>query len=143
MNELPAFAVQYNLRMPVTPLLLEGNKRLDDWRSLKTVFPDPDQKIEPVQDMISKISSLQLSVLEIKMLTQIDGGVTPRQLSPAMGLPLQDVYRHLIRFAKDGVLVTPGGSRVLNEVATSIETPPFGIASWAFKTRFWNTRSNC
>lgn len=121
LDQLPVYAVGYDLRLSVTPILLEGNKRLDDWRSMAKVFPDPDEPLQPVPDMIARISSLNLSVVEIKMLAQVHGRMTPRKLAPAMGLPLTEIYQHLIRFAKEGVLVPPGGNQSLEEVAMSIE----------------------
>ncbi|MEM7203038.1 MAG: DUF4388 domain-containing protein [Planctomycetota bacterium] len=121
LDELPPFAIQHNLSMAVTPMLLEGNKRRDDWRSVANVFPDPDAPLRPMPDMFARISSLDLSVLEIKMLAQINGQVSPRALAPAMGLPLHDTYNHLVRFAKAGVLEPPGGAKVLEGVATSVE----------------------
>ncbi len=121
LNELPPFAVSIASKLPVTPVLLEGNKRLDDWRSLSRVFPDPDAPLRPVENMFAKISSLDLSVLEIKLLAQINDQVSPNKLAPAMGLPLQDIYHYLVRFAKEGVLLPPGGDGMLDEVAISIE----------------------
>ncbi len=121
LDELPPFAVRYNLKLPVTPILLEGNKRLDDWRSMIKVFPDPDQPLCPVDDMYAQISSLDLNVIEIKLLAQIDGQTTPRKLAPALGLPLQEVYKYLVRFAKAGVIEPPGDRQTLDEVAMSVE----------------------
>ncbi len=120
-DELPDFALQYNLKLPVTPILLEGNRRLDDWRSMLRVFPSPDDPLEPGDDMFSKISSLELGVLEIKMLAQINSKTTPRKLVEAMGLPLQDIYQYLVRFAKEGALRPPGGSDILDDLAMTIE----------------------
>ena len=56
---------------------------------------------------------MDLGVLEIKMLAQINTKATPRQLVPAMGFPLQEVYHYLVRFAKEGVLLPPGGMDTL------------------------------
>lgn len=121
MDELPGFAMQHHLKMPITPILLEGNKRRDEWRSMNKVFPDADEPLKPVDNLIARIASMNLGVLEIKMLAQINGETSPRQLVSSMGLPLQDVYGYLVRFAKEGVLLPPGGMGMLDELAMSIE----------------------
>jgi hypothetical protein len=121
LDQLPSFAVQHNLKVAVTPLLLEGNKQRDDWRGLSRAFPDPNQQLQPVADIFTRIGSMDLGVLEIKMLAQISNKATPRELVAAMGLPLQEVYHYLVRFAKDGVLVPSGGKETLGELAMTIE----------------------
>jgi hypothetical protein len=121
LDELPSFAVQHNLKVAVTPLLLEGNKQRDDWRGLHRVFPDPNQPLQPVPNIFTRIGSMDLGVLEIKMLAQINNKATPRALVSAMGLPLHEIYHYLVRFAKDGILVPPGGKEPLGELAMTIE----------------------
>jgi hypothetical protein len=121
LDELPGYAVQHNLKMPVTPILLEGNKQRDDWRSLLKVFPDPDAPLQPVDDIIARIGSMDLGVLEIKMLAQIGSKAAPRALVESMGLPLHEIYHHLVRFAKEGVIIPPGGEQTLGDLAMSIE----------------------
>ena len=121
LSELPAFALEHDFRMPVTPLLLESNKSLDDWRIIKRVFPDPDAAIEPVEDMFAKLSSLQVSVLEIKILSLINGEASPRKLVQLVGLPLVEIYRYLVRFAKDGIVVPQADPIVLGEVLVTFD----------------------
>lgn len=121
LDELPDFALEQNLRIPVTPILLEGNKQRDDWLSLCKVFPDPDEPLQPVDDIVARIGSMDLGVLEIKMLAQIGSKVTPRHLVGEMGLPLQEVYHYLVRFAKEGVIIPPGGVETIDGLAMSIE----------------------
>jgi hypothetical protein len=121
LDQLPSFVAEYDLRFGVTPILLECSKRLDDWRSMVNVFPDPDQPLQPVDDMFARIASLDLGVLEIKMLAQINGETTPRSLVSAMGLPLHDVYQYLVRFAREGVLIPPGGLQALHDLSMSVE----------------------
>ncbi len=121
LETLPAFAIANDLRMAVTPVLLEGHKRLDDWRSMLRLFPDPDAIVTPLPDMYTRISGLDLSVLEIKMLGLVNGENTPRSIAPQMGLPLYDVYQYLVRFAREGVLVPPGGTEALRDVSMSLQ----------------------
>ncbi|MHC5062656.1 MAG: DUF4388 domain-containing protein [Planctomycetota bacterium] len=121
LDTLPDFAVEKDLRLGITPILLEGNKRVDDWRSLIKVFPDPDQPIEPVPDMHAKIAGLNLGVMEIKLLAQLNNENSPRMMVELMGLPLMDVYTHLVRFALEGAIVPPGGIESLHEASMTLE----------------------
>src|SRR5262249_54145286 len=45
MDALPAFALEHDMRLGVTAILLEGSKRVDDWRQLLSVFPNPDEAV--------------------------------------------------------------------------------------------------
>lgn len=121
LDQLPEFATAWNFKMGVTPVLLEAHKRIDDWRSMLRLFPDPDAGIQPQPDIFARISSLDLGVLEIKMLSMVNGEQSPRTLAPLMGLPLHDIYHMLARFARDGVLVPPGGLDALKDLSSSIE----------------------
>ena len=118
---MPAFAVEHDLRIGVTSALLEGSKRVDDWRQMLQVFPNPDQPIEPKSDMFARMGQLTLGPLEIKLLTQINGEMTPRALVATLGLPLHDVYQMLLRLAREGVLSAPGGDLALASCALSVE----------------------
>lgn len=108
LDELPEFAIENDLRLGVTSLLLEGSKLVDDWTQMLTVFPDPDAPLEPKADMFARMGDVALGVLEIKLLSQINGDTTPRSLVTALGLPLIDVYRILIRLSKEGILSSTG-----------------------------------
>ncbi|MCC6671285.1 MAG: DUF4388 domain-containing protein [Planctomycetes bacterium] len=113
LDEVPDFVREHHLRLGVTPILLEGNKRLDDWRNLCRAFPDPDQAVQQGQDMFTRLAELDLGVMEIKLLAFLNGENSPRQLVSLMGLPLQDVYAMLVRLARDGVVIPPGGDESL------------------------------
>lgn len=122
MDRLPDFVTEADLRMMVTPLLLEGSRRMDDWNKRIKVFPDLDEPVQPGPDMFARISSLNLGVHEIKMLAQINGENSPRALSVAMGLPVFDIYQTLVRFAAEGVVVPPSnGLAELAELEMSVE----------------------
>jgi hypothetical protein len=121
MEKLPAFAVEYDLRIGLTGLLLEGNKRLDDWLSMRKVFPNPTEPVRPVDDMYARIGALSLSVLDIKLLAQINGENSPVALAELMGVPVYDVYHQLVRLAREEAVVAPGGLEALLDVSTSVE----------------------
>ena len=121
LEELPDFASKHGLDLAVTPILLECSKQVDDWRTMLKAFPDPTVAIEPAPDMFAKIDNMDLGVVEIKLLAMINGENSPKDLAPAIGLPLVDVYQALIRFARDGVLVAPGGVESLHDVSFSVE----------------------
>ncbi|HEB54357.1 MAG TPA: DUF4388 domain-containing protein, partial [bacterium] len=108
LEQLPEFATEHDLRLGVTSLLLEGSKLVDDWKQMLTVFPNPDAPLEPKADMFARMGDVALGVLEIKLLSQINGDTTPRSLVGALGLPLHEVYSLLLRLAKEGILSSEG-----------------------------------
>lgn len=108
LDELPEFAIEHDLRLGVTSLLLEGSKLVDDWHQMLTVFPDPDAPLEPKADMFARMGDVPLGVMEIKLLSQINGDTTPRSLVTTLGLPLNEVYHILIRLSKEGILSSTG-----------------------------------
>ena len=121
LDELPKFAADHHLRLGVTPVLLEISKKLDDWRTMARVFPDSRQPIQPMPDMLARISGLNLGVLEIKMLTMIDGENSPESLTVLTGLPIFEIYQQLVAFAREGAIVAPGGAESLLEANCSAE----------------------
>src|SRR5690606_37607689 len=123
LDELPKFAADHDLRLGVPPVLLELSKKLDDWRTMARVFPDPRQPIEPMPDMLARISGLNLGVLEIKMLTMLDGEISPESLTVLTGLPIFEIYQQLVAFAREGAIVAPGGAASLLEANCSAEGP--------------------
>jgi len=118
---LPEYAEQNDLRLGVTSVLLEGSKRVDDWKQMLQVFPDPEQAVEPRADMFARMSDLALGVMDIKLLSQVNGDISPKGLSHALGLPLYDIYQILIRLAREDVLVPPGGSASLAGLTVGLE----------------------
>ncbi|MFO1052826.1 MAG: DUF4388 domain-containing protein [Planctomycetota bacterium] len=121
LDALPAFATQHELRLGITPILLEITKRLDDWRSLLRVFPDPKAPLEPKPDMLARISNLSLGVVEIKLLTMINGETSPERLAQVSGLPIQDVYQLLVQLAQEGAIVTPGALEGVDHAISSVQ----------------------
>lgn len=121
LDEFPQFASEMDLRLSITPILLEGNRRFDDWCSLVKVFPDVDAPVEAVADMHAKIAGLNLGVVEIKLLAQINNENSPKMMVDLMGLPLMDVYQHLVRFALEGAIVPAGGIEALQDASLTIE----------------------
>lgn len=120
-DALPDFAVQHDLRLGVTPILLEVTKRLDDWRSLQRVFPDPKAPIQPMPDMLARIAGLSLGVVEIKLLTLIDGEASPERLASFVGLPIHDVYQLLVTLAREGAIVVPGELSGIDHAVFSVQ----------------------
>lgn len=121
LDTLPEYATEHDLRLGVTSILLEGSKLVDDWRQMLQVFPDANAPIEPRADMFARMSDVALGVLEIKLLSQINGEVTPRGLVPVLGLPLYDVYQMLVRLAREGIVAPPAGDGVLSNLHMSVE----------------------
>lgn len=121
LDQLPDYCEQHDLRLGVTSMLLEGSKRLDDWKQMLLVFPDPDQPIEPRADMFARMGDAALGVVEIKLLSQINGELTPRGLVHVLGLPLHDIYQMLVRLAREGIIAPPGGDEVLHGLTMSVE----------------------
>lgn len=121
LDKLPEFAEQNDLRLGVTSILLEGSKQLDDWKQMLLAFPNPDAPLEPKADMFARMGEVALGVLEIKLLSQINGDTTPRSLVSTLGLPLYDVYQLLIRLSKEGILAAGGGIEALQALGMITE----------------------
>lgn len=123
LERLPEFADGYDLRLGVTSILLEGSKTLDDWKQMLQVFPDPDAPLEPKADMFARMGDKALGVLEIKLLSQINGDTTPRGLTANLGLPLFDVYQLLIRLSREGILAAGGGMESIEGLMVGNDEP--------------------
>ena len=121
LGQLPPWVVEHDLRLGVTPLLLEGSKAVDEWRQLEAVFGGPDAPLQPADDMYARMGDLVLGVLEIKLLSQIDGQTSPRSLVASLGLPLREVYALLVRLSMDGVLVPAGDVESLRGLGVGLE----------------------
>lgn len=121
LDELPQFAVEHDVRLGVTSLLLEGSKQIDDWQQMLVVFPDPDAPIEPKSDMFARMGDVAMGVLELKLLSNINGDTTPRALVQLLGLPLFDIYALLIKLSRGGVIAVPGGEASLTSMSLSVE----------------------
>lgn len=104
LGDLPEFALEHGMFMPCTPLLLEINKKIDDWLSMQKIFPYPDAVLEPAADLFQTLGSMNLDVVDLKVLTQLQEGLSANQLAAAVGMPLHEVYELLMRFARDGLL---------------------------------------
>jgi hypothetical protein len=98
---------------------------MDEWRSLSRVFPDLSAPIQALPDMFTKIASLDMGVIEIKLLALVNGENSVRDMSESSGLPTYDVCQILIGFARSGLIVPPGGPGSLHEdgmtVAETVE----------------------
>lgn len=113
LDALPPFAETHDVRLGVTSALLEGSKQTDDWKRLREAFPDLDAPIEPCADMFARMANTPMSVLEIKLLSLIQGDTTPRTLVGQLGLPIFDICQLLARLAKLGIVTPGGGDRAL------------------------------
>jgi hypothetical protein len=121
LDRLPDYATEHDVRLGVTSILLEGSKQVDDWKQMLQVFPNPDAPIEPKPDMFARMADSALAVLELKLLSQINGEITPRGLVAAMGLPMFDIYQMLIKLCRDGIIASPAGAAALSGLALSVE----------------------
>ena len=104
-EQLPQFAEENDMRLGVTSILLEGSKLVDDWRSMRRMFPYASAPLQPAEDMFARMGDVALDVLELKLVSQVNGSMTPKGLVPMLGLPLFDVYHLLSRLAREGILV--------------------------------------
>ncbi len=120
LDDLPGFAVEHDLGIGITPVLLELSKQLDDWRCLSRVFPDPTTPVQAAPDLMARIAHLDLGALEIQVLTMLGGSVSPHDIVVATGLPVFEVYRLLVRFAQAGALVPTGGSDSLADLLPEV-----------------------
>lgn len=120
-DKLPDFADEHDLRLGITSVLLEGSKRVDDWRMMRKMFPDAAAPIQPTEDMFLRMGNVALDVLEIKLLSQINGATTPKQLVAALGLPIFEVYSMLVRLAREGILVGAAPATPTDPARMSVE----------------------
>ena len=111
--EPPDFVSQYSLGLPVMPLLLEGVKRVDDWRRIQRVFPDLDEPICPAPDLFARIAEMSLDVVEIKILTLVNGENSFVMIREIVGMDNFDLGMLLVGFGRDGILLPPGGPDTL------------------------------
>jgi hypothetical protein len=116
MTDLPEFVIKRDMRLGVTPILLEGSRRFDEANNMRKVFPNVGECLRMKPDAMVKLANLSLSPIELKTLTNLNEGVSARELSEAIGVPLFETLTMLVRFARQGVLVPPGGEAVLGEV---------------------------
>ncbi len=114
-NEVPDYVVRFHAGLPVMPILLEGHKRIDDWKRIQRVFPDLDEAIEPAPDLLARIAETSLDAVEIKVLSLLDGKNGFRAIQEAVGLDDFNLGMMLVRFASDGILIPPGGPDSLFE----------------------------
>ena len=121
MDELPDFVERLNVGIPVTPLLLEGHKRIDDWLRIQRVFPDLDEPLQPTPEMYQRLGTLSLDVVELKSLTMVNGSNTFRDISRDTGLSNYALGDLLVGFAREGIIVPPGGAESLFDDSMSFE----------------------
>src|SRR5262245_45908516 len=70
--------------------------------------------------MFARMGDVALDVLEIKLLSQINGEITPKGLVPVLGLPLFDVCQMLVRLAREGIISCPGGNEQFDRQRLSV-----------------------
>ncbi len=127
--ELPDFVTKFDAGLPVMPLLLEGHKRIDDWKRIQRVFPDMDQEIVPSPDLFARIAEMCLDAIEIKVLSLLDGKKSFRTIQAAVGLDDFNLGMMLVRFACEGILEPPGGPESLFEDAEGMSAEESLVAA--------------
>lgn len=103
---LPAEAARARLRIPVQHLLLEGMRRLDEWKRIEDQVGDMAAVLHPLaanQDVVRGLSAEDRLVL-----SHVDGRRTVAELVRSVARPSFDVFRALHSLA-DRKLVTVGG----------------------------------
>lgn len=91
--KLPAAATSANLSIPVEHLLLEGMRRLDEWRLIAADFGDLEAVISPLMEpslILSQLPPADRSVLEL-----VDGERTVGDLVYSVARPSFEVFRAL------------------------------------------------
>ncbi len=121
LTDVPEFVVKYDMRLGVTPILLEGSRRFDESNNMRQVFPDHDEPVRMKPDALVRLANVTLTPLELKTLANLNEGVSPRELSAAIGLPLFETLSMLVRFAQQGVVACPGGEAALRDVVCGIQ----------------------
>ncbi len=122
LEEVPEFVTKYNAALPIMPLMLEGHKRIDDWRAIAKAFPDLDEPIAPAPDLFTQIAEMSLGVVEIKVLTMVNGENSFTQVRRAVGLNRYDMGVMLLNFAHEGIIEPPGGRDSLDHELTAEES---------------------
>ncbi len=120
-TEIPDFVQEHHAGLPVMPVLLEGHKRIDDWRRIRRVFPDLHEQIVPAPDLFRKIAELPLAPIELKVLSLLTGKTSFVDVQAGVGLSRFDLGLMLVHFASDGILEPPGGKESLFDDAMSTE----------------------
>jgi Domain of unknown function (DUF4388) len=122
MEEVPDFVTKYNAALPIMPLMLEGHKRIDDWRAIAKAFPDLDAPITPAPDLFTQIAEMSLGVVEIKVLTLVNGENCFNEIRRSVGLNRYDLGAMLLNFAHEGILEPPGGRESLGHELSAEES---------------------
>jgi Domain of unknown function (DUF4388) len=122
LEEMPEWVTRYNAALPIMPLMLEGHKRIDDWRVIAKAFPDLEEPIMPAPDLFTQIAEMSLGVVEIKVLTLVNGESTFNDIRRAVGLNLYDLGVMLLHFAQEGIIEPPGGKDSLDRALTAEES---------------------
>ena len=122
MEEVPDFVTKYNAALPIMPLMLEGHKRIDDWRAIAKAFPDLQVPITPAPDLFTQIAEMSLGVVEIKVLTLVNGENCFDQIRRSVGLNRYDLGVMLLNFAHEGILEPPGGRESLGHELSAEES---------------------
>ncbi len=120
-KEIPDFVQEHHAGLPVMPVLLEGHKRIDDWRRIRRVFPDLHEQIVPAPDLFRRIAELPLAPIELKVLSLLTGKTSFMDVQAGVGLSRFDLGLMLVHFASDGILEPPGGKDSLFDDAMSAE----------------------
>ncbi|MFQ5503846.1 MAG: DUF4388 domain-containing protein [Planctomycetota bacterium] len=113
--EMPDFAREHHIGLPVMPLLLEGHRRLDEWRRIRRVFPDLETPIDPAPELFACIAEMSLDVIEIRVLTLVNGENSFQDIQESIGMDPFDLGQLLVHFGREGILMPPGGRESLFE----------------------------
>ena len=84
----------------------------------------PDAPLEPKTDMFARMGEVALGVLEIKLLSQINGDTTPRSLVSTLGLPLYGRDWPATSDAVPGTAAGSGSSRFFFSPLAREESAP-------------------
>ncbi|MCB9872442.1 MAG: DUF4388 domain-containing protein [Planctomycetes bacterium] len=114
--ELPDFAIEHDGLVDVTPVLLDLNDQVTQWRDIQRIFPDPDAPVNRYPDHVQAMADLTLTLGQIRMLAGMQDGQSLRQIADSVGLPLHEVHINMVILAQEGVVEPNCSIEVLTDL---------------------------
>ncbi|MEK7704368.1 MAG: DUF4388 domain-containing protein, partial [Myxococcota bacterium] len=104
---LPAELLEHDMGLGIDELLMEGFRRVDEWRLIEAVLPSFDIVLARTPGSSERAAAQHLTESELSVLHQIDGQRSVREVMAAAGGATFDVARLLYRLVS-AHLASPG-----------------------------------